>query len=144
MARPAGLAMTRLSDQRGPCVRDSWNRRGARYLNMQLTVMRRAVAEMIANGQPLTTFGDNLFVDFDISSANLPIGSRLRVGEALVEVTPQPHDGCSKFKSRFGADALQFVNAPATRPQNLRGIYWRVIEAGNAGPGAEIRVLSRP
>jgi hypothetical protein len=44
-------------------------------------------------------FGDNLFVDLDISAANLPCGSRLRVGDAIVEVTPKPHNGFSKFAS---------------------------------------------
>ena len=77
--------------------------------------MRRDVAELIANGQPLSVFGDNLFVEFDISAANLPAGTRLRVGEAVVEVTPLPHDGCRKFHGRFGQDALRFVQAPATR-----------------------------
>jgi MOSC domain-containing protein YiiM len=123
---------------------DSWNRRVPRVPDMQMTVMRRDVAELIAHGQPLTTFGDNLFVEIDISAASLPIGSRLRVGEAVVEVTPHPHNGCAKFKARFGADALHFVNAQPTRPQNLRGIYWKVIEPGETGVGARIQVLSRP
>lgn len=123
---------------------DSWNRRLPLAFDMQLAVMRRDVAEMIANGQPLTSFGDNLFVDLDISAASLPIGSRLRVGEAVVEVTPTPHNGCSKFNARFGADALHLVHALATRPQNLRGIYWTVIEPGEASVGARIQVLSRP
>jgi len=123
---------------------DSWNRRLPRVADMQLTVMRRDIAELVANGQPLTTFGDNLFVDIDISAPSLPIGSRLRVGSAIMEVTPHPHNGCAKFKSRFGADALYFVNAAPTRPQNLRGIYWKVIEPGEAAIGAPIQVLSRP
>ena len=79
--------------------------------------MRHDVAALIANGQPLTLFGDNLFVDLDISTANLPSGTRLRVGEALVEVTPKPHNGCSKFEGRFGADALRFVAPAPTRPR---------------------------
>lgn len=123
---------------------DKWNRSLPRVPDMQLTVMRRDVAELIANGQPLTTFGDNLFVELDISAASLPIGSRLRVGAAVVEVTPQAHNGCAKFKARFGSDALHFVNAPPTRPLNLRGIYWKVIEPGEAGVGSAIQVLSRP
>ncbi|MEY2409697.1 MAG: hypothetical protein QOF48_2367 [Verrucomicrobiota bacterium] len=123
---------------------DSWNRRSPRVPDMQLTVMRRGVAELVANGQPLTTFGDNLFVEMDISSASLPIGSMVRMGEAILVVTPHPHDGCSKFKSRFGAAALQFVNAKPTRSWNLRGVYWRVIEAGDAKVGSEIHVVSRP
>lgn len=122
---------------------DAWSRGRPAKLDAQLAVMRRDVAELIANGQPLTTFGDNLFVDFDISAANLPFGTRLRVGEAMVEMTPMPHDGCAKFKQRFGADALRFVNAPPTRDQNLRGIYWKVVEPGEAAVGSAIQVMSR-
>lgn len=123
---------------------DSWGRNPKRDLEMQIAVMRRDVAELLANGQPLTLFGDSLFVDFDLSLGNLPIGSRLRVGEAVVEVTPMPHNGCAKFKGRFGADALFFVNARPTRHLNLRGIYWTVIEAGEVSVGAPIQVISRP
>ena len=122
---------------------DGWGRRPPRDPEGQLAVMRRDVAELIANGQPLTLFGDNLFVDLDISAANLPAGARLRVGGALVEVTPKPHDGCHKFKGRFGQDALRFVQAQPTRDQNLRGIYWKVVEPGEASVGALVQVISR-
>jgi len=105
--------------------------------------MRRDVAELIANGQPLNLFGDNLLVDLDISAANLPAGTRLRVGAALVEVTAKPHNGCVKFKGRFGLDALHFVQATPTRNQNLRGIYWRVVAPGEAGIGDQIEVIFR-
>jgi MOSC domain-containing protein YiiM len=123
---------------------DGWSRRPPRDPEAQLAVMRRDVAELIANGQPLVLFGDNLFVDLDVSAANLPVGTRLRVGRALVEVSPKPHDGCLKFKGRFGNDALRLVQARATRHQNLRGIYWKVAEAGEARVGDAIEVLSRP
>jgi MOSC domain-containing protein YiiM len=107
-------------------------------------VIRHDIARLMANGQPLTTSGDNLVVELDISSANLPIGTRLRVGAATVEVSPKPHNGCHKFQGRFGADALRFVQTPETRHHNLRGIYWRVIEAGDAAVGSPILVISRP
>jgi len=122
---------------------DDWSRRPPRDPAAQLAVMRREVAELIAHGQPLTLFGDNLLVELDLSAANLPEGSRLRVGDALVEVTPKPHNGCKKFKGRFGEDALRFVQAPPTRDQNLRGIYWKVVEPGDVSVGAGIEVLSR-
>jgi MOSC domain-containing protein YiiM len=115
-----------------------------RHPDAQLTVMRRDVAELIAAGQPLTTSGDNLIVELDISAANLPAGTRLQVGDAVVEVTPKPHNGCQKFARRFGADALRFVQAPATRHDNLRGIYGKVVLAGEVSVGAQIQVLSRP
>lgn len=122
---------------------DGWARRPPRDPQAELAVIRRDVAELIANGQPITLFGDNLFVDLDISSENLPCGSRLRVGDAVVEVTPKPHNGCVKFRGRFGGDALRFVQAPDTRHLNLRGIYWRVVEPGPVHRGAPITVLSR-
>ncbi len=122
---------------------DAWSRRPPRDPEAQLAVMRRDVAELIANGQPLSLFGDNLFVDLDLSAANLPAGARLRVGAALVEMTAEPHDGCRKFKGRFGQDALRFVQARSTRDQNLRGVYWRVVELGEAGVGDPIEVLAR-
>jgi len=123
---------------------DEWNRRTPRNPDAQLTVIRRDIAELVANGQPLTTAGDNLVVELDISAANLPVGTRLRIGEAVVEVTPKPHNGCHKFAKRFGEDALRFVQAPNTRHHNLRGIYWKVVEAGEIVAGAVIEVISRP
>jgi MOSC domain-containing protein YiiM len=122
---------------------DGWNRRPPRDPEAQLAVMRRDIAELIANGQPLTLFGDNLFVDLDLSAANLPTGTRLRVGGAIALVTPKPHNGCLKFKDRFGGDALRFVSQKPTRDQNLRGIYWRVAEPGEVCVGDPIQVVAR-
>lgn len=123
---------------------DGWDRRPPRDPEAALAVMERAVAELIANGQPLTVFGDNLFVDHDLSAESLPVGTRLRVGEAVAVVTPKPHDGCVKLRGRFGGDALRFVQTAATRHRNLRGIYWKVVERGEAWIGAPVVVLARP
>jgi len=105
---------------------DEWNRRPPRHPDAQLTVISHAVAELITNGQPLAVSGDNLVVELDISAANLPVGTRLRVGEAIVEMTPKPHNGCAKFEARFGADALRFVQAPTTRHRNCGAFTGRL------------------
>ena len=137
------LHRARLSPEAG-LPGDNWSQKELPDPAAQLTIMQIEVAGLIANGQSLALFGDNLFVNLDLSVANLPIGSRLRVGGAVVEVTPMPHDGCGKFNARFGNDALRFVNAKPTRHLNLRGIYWRVIEAGEIEVGSPIQVLLRP
>jgi len=107
----------------------------------QLAVMRIDVAEAISNGQSISMFGDNLFLHLDLSLANLPVGTRLQAGSASLEVTPKPHDGCLKFKARFGGDALRLVARKETREQNLRGIYLKVVEDGDVAVGDRVRVL---
>ncbi len=119
-----------------------WGR--GQYLEMQITTMEAAVGELIANGQPLPLFGDNLLVELDLSSANLPIGSRLRIGSSTLEVTPFPHNGCAQFKARFGADALRFIAEKSRRPRNLRGIYLRVVERGEIAVDDKVEILFRP
>ena len=114
------------------------------YREMQITTMEAGVGELIANGQPLPLFGDNLLVELDLSSANLPIGSRLRIGSATLEVTPFPHTGCDKFRARFGADALRFISEKSRRPRNLRGIYLRAVEQGEIAVDDKVEVLFRP
>ena len=105
------------------------------YLEMQIAVMEAPVAELIANGQPWTLFGDNVFLDLDLSMENLPTGSRLRIGSATFEVTPYAHDGCRKFNARFGPAALRFVSEKSRRNRNLRGIYLRALDPGQITVG---------
>jgi MOSC domain-containing protein YiiM len=146
LRRPDGVRETpgavRLTCEEG-VPGDGWSRRPPRDPEAQLAVMRRDVASLIANGQPLTVFGDNLFVDFDLSAANLPTGARLRVGAAEVVVTAKPHNGCHKFHGRFGADALRFVQQKITRDQNFRGIYWKVTTPGDVRVGDPIELIAR-
>ena len=131
-----------LSEESG-VAGDGWSRRPPRDPNAQLAVMRGDIATLIANGQPLTVFGDNLFVDLDLSAQNSPTGTTLTVGGAMVVVSPKPHNGCAKFKARFGADALQFVQDAPTRPENRRGIYWQVVRVGTVRIGDSVVVVSR-
>lgn len=123
---------------------DSWGRQRDPHPEAQLTAMQFNVAELIANGQPLTLFGDQLFMDLDLSAGNLPARSVLRAGTVTLEVTPMPHNGCRKFRARFGDGALRFVSSKEQRHLNLRGIYLRVIEAGDMSLNDQVHVLRRP
>lgn len=123
---------------------DSWGRQRDPALEAQLAVMQFDIAQLVANGQPLTLFGDQMFLELDLSQANLQAGSILRVGTAILEVTPEPHNGCSKFRARFGDAALRFVSKGELRQLNLRGVYLRVRQAGEVATGDAIEVVSRP
>lgn len=122
---------------------DAWGRQRKPHPEAQLTVMQRDVAELMANGQPLELSGDNLIFDLDLSAANLPVGSRLRAGSATLDVTPMPHNGCRKFRARFGPGALQLVSRRELRHLNLRGVYMRVVEDGEIAAGDAVTVISR-
>ena len=119
-------------------VGDNWRTKGSPTTadgsadpEMQLNIMNARVVALVAGGRerwPLA--GDQLYLDLDLSGANLPPGTRLRLGEALLEVTPPPHTGCRKFVSRFGMEAMKFVNSRIGRQLNLRGINAKVVEPG--------------
>ncbi|MEZ5217180.1 MAG: hypothetical protein R2715_11515 [Ilumatobacteraceae bacterium] len=85
--------------------------------------------------------GDQLFVDLDLSESSLPPGTRLAMGTAVIEVTPEPHRGCAKFTKRFGLDALRAVNSGEGRALRLRGLCAKVVTEGEVRPGDEIRVI---
>jgi len=123
---------------------DRWGARNPTSTDDQITLMRGDVGRVIGNGQELALFGDNLVVELDLSEQNLPPGTRLRIGRALCEVTAKPHTGCAKYSARFGPDALEVVNGPRFKAERFRGMYVRVLEEGEAGPGDPIQVLSRP
>lgn len=126
---------------------DSWRLRrssrtadGSPHPDMQLNIMSARVVALVARDRdrwPLA--GDQLFVDLDLSAANLPPGTRLEIGGAVVEVTEQPHTGCRKFVDRFGLDAMKFVNSPLGRQLNLRGVCARVVGPGRVRTGDIVR-----
>jgi MOSC domain-containing protein YiiM len=129
-------------------VGDTWRVRGSTRtpggpnLDAQLTVMNARAAAAIAGERarwPLA--GDQLYVDFDISRTNLPPGSRVQIGSAVIEFSEPPHTGCAKFSARFGVDALKFVNSEVGRDLRLRGANCRVVVAGTVRPGDEVRKL---
>jgi hypothetical protein len=119
-------------------VGDTWSTRGSSrskdglaHPDMQLNVMNSRVIALVAQERERWHLaGDQLFVDLDLSGENLPPGTRLALGSAVIEVTPQPHTGCQKFVSRFGMDAMKFVNSPMGRQLNLRGINAKVVLPG--------------
>ena len=109
----------------------------------QVTVMNARYAELIAGDDHAdwALAGDQLYVDLDISQTNLPPGARIAVGEAVIEVQPEPHTGCAQFSARFGSDALRVANSPRGRELRLRGANAVVVAAGTVRPGDTARKL---
>jgi MOSC domain-containing protein YiiM len=137
-------------DRRDGLVGDGWRKRGSprtpdgsAHPEKQLTLMNaRVIALLAGDPERWPLAGDQLYVDLDLSAANLPPGTQLGIGDARIEITPSPHTGCKKFVHRFGVDALKFVNSPTGRERNLRGIYARVLRSGTIRVGDEVKKLS--
>jgi hypothetical protein len=139
------LAEAKLDRAQG-LVGDSWRVRPSNltrdrspHPDLQLTLMNCRVAALVAGGdQRRQLAGDQLYVDLDLSEANLPPGTRLALGSAVVEISDKPHRGCRKFAERFGEEALRFVNSPVGRELRLRGVNAKVVVAGTVRVGDEI------
>jgi MOSC domain-containing protein len=129
-------------------VGDNWTVRKARTADgkpdpdTQITLMSiRALRAITSDRDEWPKAGDQLYVDFDVSAANLPVGTRLGAGTAELVITDKPHTGCVKFSARFGSVALRWVNTPVGRELNLRGIYARVVTSGTLRRGDAIKKL---
>jgi len=130
-------------------VGDNWQTRGSSrtadgssHPDMQINIMSARVIALVAQDPGRWQLaGDQLFLDMDISAANLPAGTRLSLGSAVIEVTKEPHTGCKKFVARFGLDAMKFVNSAVGRELCLRGINARVVESGIIRVGDRARKL---
>lgn len=130
-------------------VGDNWKVRGSKstadgsaHPEMQLNIMNSRVIALLAQDQERWQLaGDQLFIDMDLSDKNLPAGTRLALGTAIIEITAKPHTGCKKFAARFGQDAIKFVNSPLGKELHLRGVNARVIQSGTIQVGDAVKKI---
>lgn len=102
-------------------VGDTWKIYGKVRPDAQITLMNsRCIALLAQDENRWALAGDQLYVDLDLSNENLPIGTKLEIGSAILETTHLPHNGCKKFVERFGMDAMKFVNSPIGKELHLR------------------------
>lgn len=148
VARPAvdqraELAIAELDVERG-LVADRWSRGTKPNPNSQVTVMNVRATRLAAGDRSRWALaGDQLYVDLDLSRDNIPPGTRLEIGAAMLEVSEQPHLGCEKFAARFGVDARAFFNSPDGTALGLRGINARVLRGGTVRVGDTVHKLPR-
>jgi hypothetical protein len=125
----------------GGVVGDRWAAASERDPDAEVTVMDVRVAEVLAaGGAPIDGVGDNFLVDVALDVDAVPPGARLRLGGAVLEVTPAPHTGCKKLRARSGADALRWVNHARHRALRLRGVNCRVVSAGRVALGDPVAI----
>jgi hypothetical protein len=130
-------------------VGDNWKVRGSKstedgsaHPEMQLNIMNSRVIALLAQEQDRWQLaGDQLFIDMDLSDKNLPAGTRLALGTAVIEITAKPHSRCKKFAARFGQDAIKFVNSPLGKELHLRGVNAKVIQSGTIQVGDAVKKI---
>ena len=143
------LAEGRLETEQG-LVGDNWLSRGSGHMpdgaadpEMQLNIMNARIVALVADEPDRRELaGDQLYLDMDLSDENLPPGTQLEIGDAVIEVTEPPHTGCKKFAERFGTDAGVFVNSGRGKELNFRGINARVVRSGDIRVGDVARKLT--
>ena len=130
-------------------VGDTWKLRssghtpdGSANRKSQITLTNsRAIALLAQSEDRWALAGDQLYVDMNIGEENLPPGTRLSIGSAIIEVSDQPHSGCKKFSARFGVEAMKFVNSPEGKKLHLRGINTKVVQSGTIRVGDAVRKM---
>jgi hypothetical protein len=130
-------------------IGDNWSVRGSSrtpdgsaHPEMQINIMNARVTALVAQERERWSLaGDQLYIDMDLSKENLPAGSRIQVGSAVLEVSRFPHTGCHKFVARFGLDAMKFVNSEVGKELCLRGINAKVVQAGTVQVGHKVRKI---
>jgi hypothetical protein len=131
-------------------VGDNWSVRGSSrtpdgspHPEMQLNIMNVRVTSLVAQDKNRWQLaGDQLYLDLDLSDENLPAGTRLQIGEAVIEVSAEPHLGCRKFVARFGLEAMKFVNSELGKKLHLRGINAKVVKSGTIRVGEVARKIT--
>jgi MOSC domain-containing protein YiiM len=111
----------------------------------QVSLMNSRYLRTIAGEEEsMCLAGDNLIVDLDLSEANLPAGSTLAIGDAvIIEITDLSHTGCGKFQNRYGKEVRAFTNNDRGKSLHLRGRYARITTGGTIRVGDHLRKIER-
>ncbi|MBD5780509.1 hypothetical protein IEN85_13495 [Pelagicoccus sp. NFK12] len=125
-------------DPKQGVVGDRWIRKTWMYTidgkpdpRIQVCLLGSRVLQLIRRDPDGMTYpGDNIIADMDFSESNLPVGQRLQIGSAIIEVSDVFNTACSKWNERHGSDSIKWINLPENKEHRFRGILCRVVQAG--------------
>jgi MOSC domain-containing protein YiiM len=130
----------RVTPERG-VEEDRWTSDPHKRPGNQVSLINVHVLRSLAGGEErMALSGDNLQVDLDLTESNLPVGTRLSIGSAQLEVSADPHRPCRKFHERYGASAVKKVVRANKLGRRGRGLLATVLRAGEIHVGDAIRV----
>ena len=109
---------------------------------IHVSILPQRVLDLVWYDPANVTFpGDTIVADFNVTLENLPVGTRLQVEDAELEVTNLWNEGCAKWKVRFGREAYGWTSAPEHEALRLRGIYCQIVKNGTVRIGDTLRRL---
>ena len=126
----------------GPPSEDHWGVYDYDEPGNEISLVNVHVIASLASGDPakMALSGDNFQVDLDLSEENLPVGTELWLGEALLRISPMPHRPCLKFVTRFGPGAAKKVARANRIGRRGRGVLCEVLAGGVVRVGDAIEV----
>jgi len=144
---PASLTLTKAEGIPGDrWLKEPWQRLsdGTPDPDLQVSILPARVLDLIWRARETTTHpGDTIVADLDLGVANLPPGSLLQAGTAVLRVSGYFNEACVKWKTRHGKAATDFITAPGHAPLRLRGIICAVAADGVVVATDHLRVIRR-
>jgi hypothetical protein len=117
---------------------------GSPHPGIQVSILPRRVADLAWRNRTSTLHpGDTIIADLDCTVANLPIGSLIQAGSAVLQVSDVPNYACAKWKVRYGDASYDWIREPDHAALRLRGILCSIAQDGEVILTDRLHVLSR-
>ena len=106
---------------------------------IQVSILSKRVLDLVYNDPDnMVHPGDSFIADMDLSYENLPDGTLLNIGSAVLRVSDKFNTACQKWQDRYGKDALRWIVQTDNRKYRLRGVLCEVIKDGRVKTGDQI------
>ncbi|MCV6597893.1 MAG: hypothetical protein OIF40_12535, partial [Mangrovicoccus sp.] len=97
---------------------------------IQVCILPTQVWDTVCNRPNMPHPGDTIIADLDMSEANLPSGSLLQAGSAVLRVSDVFNDACVKWRARYGDASYRWINRADHCPLRLRGLLCSIERPG--------------